>query len=77
MRPIVHGLEAEYWGEVDFVYLDVDDPTNDTIKERYGYIAQPYFILIDADGAMAESWFGSRPEDEIKTSLENLLNRDS
>jgi thioredoxin-like negative regulator of GroEL len=72
MRPMVHGLEAEYWGQIDFVYLDIDDSGNDGVKEQYEFISQPTFILIDADGAVIERWFGYVSEEEFRQAFDAI-----
>jgi hypothetical protein len=58
MRPIVHGLEDKYAARVDFVYLDIDDPTSEAAKRRLGYRVQPDFYLIDANGDILQHWIG-------------------
>ena len=34
MAPIVHGLEVEYFGVINFVYLDIDDKGNSEFSEQ-------------------------------------------
>jgi hypothetical protein len=72
MLPVVHGLEAEYWGEIDFVYLDIGF-TPKEIKDRYGFIAQPLFVLIAADGTEIERWFGYTSEDAFREAFDAYL----
>ena len=45
MAPMVHGLEAEYFGKVKFSYLDADDPNTDTFQRTLGFYYQPEFYL--------------------------------
>ena len=73
MKPTVHGLEAAYWGQVDFVYLDIDDPANDGIKEIYNYRAQPTFVLVTPDGTEIQQWYGYTSEDELRRAFDNYL----
>jgi thioredoxin-like negative regulator of GroEL len=73
MRPMVHGLEAEYWGQIDFVYLDIDDSGNDGVKEQYEFISQPTFILIEADGTVLQRWFGYVSEEEFRQALDAVM----
>jgi thiol-disulfide isomerase/thioredoxin len=73
VRPIVHGLEAEYWDRVDFVYLDIDDPANREAMNEYGFTAQPYFVLIEADGTVVQTWFGYTEADTFRTGLDSVL----
>lgn len=58
MAPIVHGLEVEYFGRVNFVYLDIDDPANDNFKKELGYKYQPHFFLVDGEGNILLQWLG-------------------
>jgi hypothetical protein len=53
---MVHRLEAEYWGEVDFVYIDREAPGNAEVVDQYGIRYQPVFILINPDGTEIERW---------------------
>ena len=53
---MVHRLEAEYWGEVDFVYLDRENPANAEIVNQFGIRYQPVFILVDAEGNELTRW---------------------
>ena len=70
MRPVVHGLEAEYWGKVDFVYLDRESPANQDVVKRFGIFGQPIFILIQPDGTEIQRWFGRIDMDAIRASLD-------
>jgi len=54
----VHGLEAEWGEQVDFVYLDIDDPATEPFKRLLGYRVQPHMFLVDGDGRVLEQWLG-------------------
>jgi len=69
----VHGLEAEYWSRVDFVYLDREAPANAEVVNAYGIVYQPVFVLIRPDGTEVQRWFGGINPDEIRQALDNLL----
>jgi thioredoxin-like negative regulator of GroEL len=73
MAPVVHGLEAEYSGQVDFSYLDVDDAANDDFKSRLGYQVQPHIFLLDGDGAVVGEWQGRVGEAELAQVIDALL----
>ncbi len=70
---MVHRLEAEFWGEIDFVYLDQYDTANREVFDRYGVLGRPTFILIDPDGTAVERWFGAIPEENIRAILTAYL----
>jgi thiol-disulfide isomerase/thioredoxin len=58
MSPTVHGLENLYGENVHFVYLDRDDPATLMFQEQLGYIYQPHYFLLGADGAVLAQWRG-------------------
>lgn len=63
MTPIVDGLEQEYSGRVAIVRLNTDDPANAEAESVYQSRYQPYYVLLDRDGQVVESWL-SRQEKE-------------
>ena len=73
MRPTVHQLEADYWGKLDFVYLDIDNPANSDAKEEYGFVAQPLFVLLDADGNEIQRWYGVVTEEEFRATFDAAI----
>ncbi len=73
MKPTVHGLEAEYWGTLDFVYLDREAPANSELVATYGISSQPIFILVDADGNEIQRWFGIVPEETLRGAFDDYL----
>ncbi|GAB4476881.1 MAG: hypothetical protein Kow00124_19500 [Anaerolineae bacterium] len=70
---MVHGLEAEYWGKVDFIYLDREDPANLDIVQQYRIRYQPIFIFIEPDGTIIEQWNGAPGERALRDALDLYL----
>lgn len=70
---MVHRLEAEYWGKVDFVYLNQLDRNNQSVFDRYGLFGRPNFVLIEPDGTEVVQFFGARPEYELRALLDGYL----
>jgi thiol-disulfide isomerase/thioredoxin len=58
IAPTVHGLESLYGDEINFVYLDREDPATFQFQEQLGYIYQPHFFLLDEGGAVIGQWRG-------------------
>jgi thioredoxin-related protein len=58
MAATVHGLEAQYGENLNFIYLDIDNPSNDQIKEQLHYKYQPHFFLVDENGVTLKQWLG-------------------
>lgn len=69
MAPVVHGLEKEYAGRVDFIYLNVADPTNSDAKQRYGFVSTPHFFFLRADGSPVRTMRGVVPKDSVSGAL--------
>lgn len=58
IAPTVHGLENLYGDQINFVYLDREDPATFQFQEQLGYIYQPHFFLLDEGGAVIGQWRG-------------------
>ena len=71
----MHGLEAEYYDRINFVYLDIDDPTNETFKDILDFRYQPQLILLDGNGQILYQWFGPIPREEFVLAFEDVLAR--
>lgn len=53
----MHRSEAAYWGRIDFIYIDRENPDNEQVVRQYGIVYQPVFVLIEADGREIARWF--------------------
>lgn len=70
---MVHGLEIEYWGEIEFAYLDIDSQSVAPFKEQLGFRAQPQLVLLDGEGNIVQEIIGPQPEEVLRDALDNLL----
>jgi hypothetical protein len=70
MAPIVNGLEAQYRDRVDFVHLNVADPSVRPAMHAFGFASTPHFFLRSADGTVVWSQQGAVPEAELMRRLE-------
>jgi hypothetical protein len=70
MAPIVNGLESQYEGRVDFVYLNVADPAVRPVMQAYGFRSTPHFFLRAADGTVVWSHEGTVTEQVFVQQLE-------
>jgi thioredoxin-related protein len=73
MAPMVHGLEAQYAGKIDFFYLDAGDPATQEYQKKFGFQYQPYFILLDGSGKEVKRWAGAVTKDEFETAFSAIL----
>jgi len=58
MAPMVHGLEAKYYGKIKFTYLDADDSRTRGFQQALGFYYQPEVYLLDANGSVLKKWVG-------------------
>jgi thioredoxin-like negative regulator of GroEL len=73
MAPVVHGLEADYAGKVDFVYLDSDDAATKPFRDQLQARGQPRFYLLDGQGQVVEKWSGSVDREDFVAAIDRLL----
>jgi len=73
MAPMVHGLEAKYFGKIKFTYLDADDPNTLDFQRTLGFYYQPEIYLIDANGNLLQKWVGYTTEEEFETVFAQYL----
>ena len=67
MAPMVHGLEAKYFGKIKFAYLDADDPNTLDFQRALGFYYQPEIYLLDANGNLLQKWVGYTTEEEFES----------
>ena len=67
MAPMVHGLEAEYFGKIKFTYLDADDSRTQGFQRALGFRYQPEFYLLDAGGQLLKKFVGFVSQDEFES----------
>jgi hypothetical protein len=67
MAPMVHGLEAKYFGRIQFTYLDADDPATREFQQALGFYYQPEVYLLDGQGNVLQKWVGYTTEEEFES----------
>jgi thioredoxin-related protein len=73
MAPMVHGLEVEYYGKIDFHYLDADAPETRDWQRELGFRYQPEFYLLDGSGKVVKKWIGYVNADSFRAEFNGLL----
>ena len=66
MAPMVHGLEAKYFGRIKFTYLDADDPNTFDFQHTLGFYYQPEIYLLDGNGNLLKKWVGYTSEQQFE-----------
>lgn len=47
---------------------------NESVRALYGISGQPWTVLISASGEEVARWAGTKSEDELRASLDQLIN---
>ncbi len=74
MAPVVHGLESQYFGQVDFAYLDIDDSANSALMKEFEFRYQPMFVLVDGNGTHLKTWFGAVHKADFEAEFAKAIN---
>ncbi len=73
MAPVVHGLEAKYFGRIQFSYLDADDPQTLEFQRELGFRYQPELYLLDADGNVLKKMIGYQSGQDMEAAFSEFL----
>ncbi len=73
MAPVVHGLEAKYFGRIKFSYLDANDPRTFDFQRELGFRYQPELYLLDADGNVLKKMIGYQSEQDLEAAFTEFL----
>jgi hypothetical protein len=70
---MVHGLEAEYFGRIQFTYLDADDPRTEDFQRELGFVYQPEVYLLDTEGNVLQKWVGFTTKEQFEEVFAQYL----
>lgn len=70
---MVHGLEDKYSEQIQFTYLDIDDPANQAAMQDLVYIGRPHLYLLDGEGNIIRQWLGFVSQEELETAFVEVL----
>jgi hypothetical protein len=73
MAPMVHGLEAKYFGRIQFTYLDADDSRTDPFERALSFYYQPDIYLMDGNGNVLKKWVGFTSQVEFDSVFAQYL----
>jgi len=73
MAPMVHGLEAKYYGRINFVYLDADNIGTEPFQRQLGFFYQPEVYLLDGNGNVLEKWVGFTSQEQFEEAFAKYL----
>ncbi|MDD2921371.1 MAG: hypothetical protein PHQ36_03725 [Anaerolineales bacterium] len=73
MAPMVHGLEAKYYGKIKFAFLDADDANTDSFQRALGFYYQPEFYLLDANGKVLKKFIGYTSQEDFEAEFAKYI----
>ena len=73
MLPIVHGLEKEYGDRIAFFRINILNPENEALLEKFGFSTTPELYLLDAQDQVIGFWHEDVAEDTLRQAFENAL----
>ena len=66
MAPMVHGLEATYYGRIKFTYLEISNPENKQFLDYLDFQIRSSFYLLDKDGKILHQWIGYQTQKQFE-----------
>ena len=72
MAPKVSTLKEEYEKEINFVFLNVDNPKWDNYIRRFNVNGIPQVNLFDRKGNLISSFIGKQEETTIRSSIDQI-----
>ncbi len=66
MAPMVHGLEAKYYGKIKFTYLEISNPENKDFIKYLDFQYRPSFYLLDGNGKILNKWVGAQTQPQFE-----------
>lgn len=70
MAPVINGLESRYLTQVNFVYLDLEDPANSMLNVLGENQVPPIIFLLDGQGNILKHWRGLVEPADLEQALQ-------
>jgi hypothetical protein len=74
---MINSLEDRWGDQLNFVYLDVDDPATSKLRRDLHYrstqLSEPQFFLLDEAGKTLKSWIGVVESAELEEAFRAAL----
>ena len=74
MAPKIASIKEEYESDINFVFLNVDNPKWEKYLRDFNVNGIPQVSLFDADANLQVTYIGKQQEQVIKESIDNLYN---
>jgi protein-disulfide isomerase len=71
--PIVHGIEKEYQGRIEFKRVNVLNEENEAIMDQYGFSTTPELYLVDEQDQILYFWDDTVSAEELRQAFDEAL----
>jgi hypothetical protein len=71
--PIVHGLEKEYEGRIQFIRVNIMDKQSKPLMALFGFNTTPELYLVDGSGRIIGFWDDVESADELRQAFDRAL----
>jgi len=69
----VRGLEQEYTGRIDFTFVNILKPENESIIKEFGFGTTPELYLLDSGGQVIGFWADEPTADDLRLAFDTAL----
>ena len=71
----MYALQADYSEEMEFIFVNIDEPESQPQMEQYGFVSgTPHLILFDGRGEIVRQWFGLFEREQVEIMFPDALN---
>lgn len=69
----MHGLEKQYAGRIKFIRVNILQPQNKALMEKFGFSATPEFYLVDRSGQILGFWDEIDSDESLAEAFDKAL----
>jgi thioredoxin 1 len=73
LEPIIEKAKSQYGEKVNFMTINVDDPSNEQIIDQYGVSPIPTVVFLSPDGQVVTYSIGFAGEKVLENGLKKIL----
>jgi len=74
MVPVVHRLQEKYQDQVNFVFLNADNPNTYDIQDEFRVKYRPEFYLVGPDGKVLKKFIGNTTFERFEEEFIKYIN---
>ena len=69
----MNGIKREYRGQLNVVYVSMDQPAGKELAKQHGVVGTPTILLLDGEGDRVSVLQGLIPPSLIEQAIQDLL----